>query len=163
MATPLAPYRRVLTLPGTWLFSISGLAARLPIAMVSLGIVLLVSTRSGSYGAAGAVAASFLVGNASTGIVLGRLVDRLGQSRVLPAAAAVFAVGLVGMMVAVGAGWPAPWPHLLAAIAGTGLPPIGSSIRARWMYAVTDKGDLHTAFAFESVVDGWSSSSVQPW
>ncbi len=153
MATPFAPYRRVLTLPGAWVFSVSGLAARLPIAMVSLGIVLLVSTRSGSYGTAGAVAASFLVGNASSGIVLGRLIDRLGQSRVLPVAAAVFAVGMVAMMAAVEAGWPTPWPQLFAAAAATGLPPIGSSIRARWMYVVSDKGDLHTAFAFESVVD----------
>ena len=33
------------------------------------------------------------------------------------------------------------------------MPQIGSSIRARWTYVVSDKGDLHTAFAFESVVD----------
>ena len=57
------------------------------------------------------------------------------------------------MMAAVEAGWPTPWPHLFAAVAGAGLPQIGSSIRARWSYLVSDKGDLHTAFAFESVVD----------
>ena len=153
VATPFAPYRRVLTLPGAWVFSVSGLAARLPMAMVSLGIVLLVSTRTGSYGTASAVAASFLVANASTGILLARLIDRLGQSRVLPVRPPCSAVGLVGMMAAVEAGRPAPWPQLFAAVAGTGLPPIGSSIRARWSYVVSDKDDLHTAFAFESVVD----------
>jgi MFS family permease len=153
VATPLAAYRRVLTIPGAWVFSVSGLAARLPIAMVSLGIVLLVSTRTGSYGTAGAVAAAFLVGNASTGIFLGRLIDRLGQRRVLPVAATVFAVGLVGLMLVVAAHRPTPWPHVLAALAGSGLPPIGSSIRARWMYVVADKRDLHTAFAIESVLD----------
>ena len=153
MATPFELYRRVLTLPGAWVFSVSGLAARMPMAMVSIGIVLLVSTRSGSYGQAGAVAAAFLVANASTGILLARLIDRLGQGRVLPLAAGLFALGLVGMMAAVEAGQPPPWPHLFAAIAGTGSPPIGSSIRARWSYVVTDKRDLHTAFAFESVVD----------
>ena len=99
------------------------------------------------------MAASFLVANASTGIVLARLIDRLGQSRVLPVAAAVFAVGLVAMMAAVEAGGrprgrtcSPPWPV-------SALPQIGSSVRARWSYVVTDKGDLHTAFAFESVVD----------
>jgi len=153
MATSFAPYRRVLTLPGAWVFSVSGLVARMPIAMVSVGIVLLVSTRTGSYGLAGAVAASFMIANASTGILLGRLIDRLGQSRVLPAAAALFALGLVGMMAAVEAGGSTPWPQVLAAVAGAGSPPIGSSIRARWSHLVTDKGDLHTAFAFESVVD----------
>ena len=33
-------YRRVLGLPGALVFSMSGLVARLPISMVSLGIVL---------------------------------------------------------------------------------------------------------------------------
>ena len=55
MAAALASYRQVLTIPGAWVFSVGGLLARLPMAMVSLGIVLLVSSRTGSYGLAGAV------------------------------------------------------------------------------------------------------------
>ena len=153
MAAAFASYRRVLTLPGAWVFSVGGLLARMPMAMVSLGIVLLVSSRTGSYGLAGAVSASFLVANASFAILQARLIDRLGQSRVLPVAAAMFTLGLVGMMAAVEAGRGAPWPHLFAAVAGAGLPQIGSSIRARWSHLVSDKRDLHTAFAFESVVD----------
>ena len=153
VAGSLASYRRVLALQGAWVFTVSGLVARMPLAMVSLGIVLLVSSRTESYGTAGAVAASFLIANASTGILQARLIDRYGQSRALPPAAALFAVGLVGMMVAVEADWSRPWPQVFAAVAGIGLPPIGSSIRARWSYVVADKRDLHTAFAFESVVD----------
>ncbi len=57
-------YRRVLALPGALAFSMSGLVARLPISMVSLGIVLLVSTRTGSYSLAGAVSASYLIASA---------------------------------------------------------------------------------------------------
>ena len=53
----LTPYRRVLAVPGALAFSLTGLVARLPISMVSLGIVILVSTRSGSYRLAGGVAA----------------------------------------------------------------------------------------------------------
>ena len=48
----LATYRRILERPGTALFSATGLFARLPIAMVGLGIVLLVEAESGSYGLA---------------------------------------------------------------------------------------------------------------
>ena len=151
--TSFASYRRVLTLPRAWVFSISGLAARMPMAMVGLGIVLLVSTRTGSYGLAGAVAASYLVANASTNILQARLIDRLGQSRVLPVCAALFTVGLLGMMAALETDRSAPWPHVFAAVAGTGLPPIGSSIRARWSNLVTADRDLHAAFAVESVVD----------
>jgi len=148
-----ASYSRVLTLQGAWVFSLGGLSARMPIAMVNLGIVLLVSARTDSYGLAGAVAASFLIANASTGALQARLIDRLGQSRVLPMAAGLFSLGLVGMMAAVETGRSPPWPHAFAVLAGAGLPPIGACVRARWSYLVTDKGDLHTALAFESVVD----------
>jgi MFS family permease len=153
MAAGFASYRRVLSLPGAWVFSVGGLLARMPMAMVSLGIVLLVSTRTGSYGLAGGVSAAFLVANASFAVLQARLIDRLGQSRVLPLAAGMFTLGLVGMMAAVEAGRSAPWPHLFAAVAGAGLPQIGSSVRARWSHLVSDKSDLLTAFAFESVVD----------
>ena len=54
----LDTYRRVLALPGALAFSLSGLLGRLPISMISLGIVLLVSTRTGSYSLAGSVSAA---------------------------------------------------------------------------------------------------------
>jgi MFS family permease len=146
-------YRRVLGLPGALLFSMSGLVARLPISMVSLGIVVLVSTRTGSYSLAGSVSAAYLVAGAVFAVLQARLIDRLGQGRVLPVSVAVFAAGLVAMMAAVETERPAPWPHLFAAVAGASLPQIGSSVRARWSLLVPDKQGLHTAFAFEAVVD----------
>jgi MFS family permease len=149
----LTTYRRVLTLPGALAFSMSGLVARLPISMVSLGIVLLVSTRTGSYTLAGAVSASYLIANAAFAILQARLVDRHGQSRVLPWTIGAFAVGLAAMMLAVEAGWPTPWPHLCAAVSGAALPQIGSCMRARWSHLIGDRRRLQTAFAFEAVVD----------
>jgi MFS family permease len=146
-------YRRVLGLPGALLFSMCGLVARLPISMVSLGIVLLVSTRTGSYSLAGSVTAAYLVASAAFAVLQARLIDRLGQSRVLPVCVAVFAVGLVAMMATVEADGRAPWPHLCAAVAGAAMPQIGSCVRARWSYLVPDKQGLRTAFAFEAVVD----------
>jgi MFS family permease len=149
----LATYRRVLGLPGALVFSLSGLVARLPISMVSLGIVLLVSARTGSYSLAGSVSASFLIANALLAVVLARLVDRLGQSRVLPYAVGVFAAGLVLTMVVIYRGVPAPWPHACAAVSGAAMPQIGSCVRARWKRVVPDRALLQTAFAFEAVVD----------
>ena len=146
-------YRRVLALPGALVFSMAGLVARLPISMVSLGIVLLVSTRTGSYSVAGSVSASFLVAQALLAVPQARLIDRLGQSRVLPLSVAGFSVGLAAMMAMVELGRSAPWPHLCAAVAGAAMPQIGSAVRARWSYLVTDKPGLNTAFAFEAVVD----------
>ena len=47
----LSAYRQVLSKPGAAAFSASGFLARLPISMVTLGIVLLISARTDSYGA----------------------------------------------------------------------------------------------------------------
>ncbi len=149
----LSPYRRVLAVPGALAFSLSGLVARLPISMVSLGIVLLVSARTGSYRVAGTVAAAYLLGNAAFAVLQGRMTDRLGQSRVLSWTILVFTVSLSLMTWAVDAGWPTPWPHVFAAVGGAALPQIGSSIRSRWSHNVPDKQTLQTAFALEAVVD----------
>ena len=146
-------YRRVLALPGALAFSMSGLVARLPISMVSLGIVLLVSSRTGSYGLAGAVSASYLIANAVFAVPQGRMTDRLGQGRVLLGASLLFAVALALMMWAVESHWPTPAPHIFAAVAGAAMPQVGSCVRARWSQLVPDKRGLQTAFAFEAVVD----------
>lgn len=149
----LTPYRRVLAVPGALAFSSTGVVARLPISMVSLGIVLLVAARTGSYQLAGAVAAAYLVGNAGFAVMQGRLADRLGQSRVLPWTILVFTGAMLLLMAAVEAGWPNPLPHAFAVVAGAALPQIGSCIRARWSHVVPDKRTLQTAFALEAVAD----------
>ena len=149
----LTTYRRVLGLPGALAFSLSGLVARLPISMVGLGIVLLVSTRTGSYSLAGAISASFVLANAVFAVVQGRLTDRVGQGRLLPVGVTVFAVALVLMMVAVELSWGGVAAGAFAALAGAAQPQVGSMVRARWSYVVPDRSMLQTAFAFEAVVD----------
>jgi predicted MFS family arabinose efflux permease len=149
----LTPYRHVLAVPGALAFALTGLVARLPISMLSLGIVVLVSTRTGSYRLAGSVAAAYLVGNAAFAVIQGRMADRLGQSTVLPWTVLVFTGSLGLMMWSVEAGWPSPLPQALAAIGGASFPQIGSCIRARWSHNVPDKVKLQTAFALEAVLD----------
>jgi MFS family permease len=149
----ISPYRRVLTLPGALAFSLSAFIARMPISMVGLGIVLLVESQTGSYGYAGAVSACYILANAVAAPAQGRLADRLGQHRVLPVAIAVYGVALAGLMVAVSADAPAPVPHLIAAVVGAGLPPIGSNVRARWTELLRGTPQLQTAYALEGVID----------
>ena len=93
LASALAPYRRIFT-PATALFSLTGLVARLPISMVGLGIVLLAEHETGSYAFAGAVSATALIASAVFAVPQGRLLDRLGQARVLPLLITVWGVGL---------------------------------------------------------------------
>ena len=149
----LSPYRRVLAEPGALLFSATGFVARLPMSMVGLGIVLLVSDATGSYGLAGSVAAAYVVANAGFAIVIGRLVDRLGQSRVLPVAVSLCTTALALTTWSVEADWPRTTTYLLAAVAGAAIPPIGSCIRARWSHVLDEPDGVQTAYALESVVD----------
>ena len=128
----LSSYRRVLIVPGAWQFSLAGFFGRLPIAMVSLGIVLLVSAREGSYGLAGTVTATYLLANAALAIVHGRLVDRFGQHRVLPVVQTMFVLALSLMMWAVEDGWH-PLADPRAGRGRRGLPPPDRRLRPRPM------------------------------
>lgn len=149
----LSSYRSVLARPGTLKFSLTGLVARLPISMTGLGIVLLVQAATDSYGVAGAVSAAFMVANALVAIVMGRLVDRLGQGVVLAAAAVVYGTSMVTLVTSVEADWPIALTYVAAALAGTALPPIGSCVRARWSYVLDQPSEVQTAFALEAVFD----------
>lgn len=149
----LTPYRRILTRPGTALFSASGLVARLPISMVGLGIVLLVEDATGSYGLAGAVSATTLVANGVFAIGQGRLLDRVGQSRVLPVVITVWGVALSLLIWSVEAEWPLLTTFLLAVVSGAALPSVGTCVRARWSHTLRDPRDVQTAFALEAVAD----------
>ncbi len=149
----LTTYRRILARPGTALFSGTGLVARLPISMVGLGIVLLVEEASGSYALAGSVSAVNLLANAAFAIVQGRLLDRLGQGRVLPVAIALWGVALALLMWSVESGQPLLLTYSLAAVSGASLPSVGTCVRARWSHLVRDPDELQTAFALEAVAD----------
>jgi MFS family permease len=121
--------------------------------MTSLGIVLLVSARTGSYSQAGTVSAAYVAATALGAIPLARLVDRRGQSVVLRPAVTLSVCALGLLMVAVERGWAAPWPHVFALLAGVTLPNVGAAVRARWAYAVQERALLDTAFALEAVND----------
>ena len=149
----LDTYRRILNRPGTALFSATGLVARLPMSMVALGIVLLVENATDSYGLAGSVSAAMLIGQAALAVPQGRLLDRLGQARVLPVVVMIWGAGLSLLMWAVEADWPIATAYLLAVVCGAGLPAIGSCVRARWAHVLDAERDVQTAFALEAVAD----------
>lgn len=146
-------YRRILAHPGALRFSLTGLVARLPISMIGLGIVLLVSAATGSYGVAGAISAAFMFANAGFAILQGRLLDRLGQGRVLAVASLGFGVAIALLVVSVQADWPVATTYLFAAVGGALLPQVGSSVRARWSHVLDRPADVQTAFALEAVLD----------
>ncbi|MEV4613898.1 MFS transporter [Kitasatospora sp. NPDC049258] len=149
-----AGYGALLRTPGAWTFLAPAFAARLPYAMLSLGIMLLVIRTNGSYGVAGAVAATAAVAQALVGPQTGRLADRYGQAAVLLPSIALHALS-VGALIALALGHAPVWTLFLAAApAGASVPQIGAMVRARWVGRLSDRpAMLNTAFAFESVTD----------
>ncbi len=149
-------YARILSRPGALAFTSAGVVARFPMSMVGLGIVVLVSSRTGSYATAGAVSAVYLGANALGALPLARLIDRRGQGLVLGAAVTVSCLALVALLLGVEAGLGAPWPHAFAALAGLAIPNVGAAVRARWKHLLSGEDDrplLDTAFALEAVND----------
>jgi predicted MFS family arabinose efflux permease len=149
----LSAYRKVLSTPGAAAFSASGFLARLPISMVTLGIVLLISARTDSYALAGGISAAFVVASCLAALLQGRLIDRLGQARVLVPGVTICTVSLSLLVWAVEAGHRAPLTYIFAALAGATMPAVGAAVRARWTYVLTNPAERQTAFAFEAVVD----------
>ena len=111
-------YGPLLRTSGALAFTVSALVGRLPIAMLGIGTVLLVEDRRSSYALAGLVSAAYAAGTALLGPALSRLVDRLGQRRVLPGALLVSAAGIVGLVALVGTSAPV-WTLLVCALGFT--------------------------------------------
>ena len=121
--------------------------------MVTLGMVLLISARTDSYGLAGGVSAAFVVASCLAALLQGRLIDRLGQAKVLLPGVAICTVSLSLVVWAVEAGHRVPLPHIFAALAGATMPAVGAAVRARWTHVLTNPAERQTAFALEAVVD----------
>ncbi|RRR81928.1 MFS transporter [Streptomyces sp. RP5T] len=146
-------YGQLLRTRGAWTFLLPGFAARQPFAMLTLSLVLLVQHTTGSYGAAGAVAAVTGVSMALFAPYSGRLADRHGQRAVL--IPGVLLHTLAGLSLTALALAHAPLWALFAAAVPTGasVPQIGPMVRARWGVKLQDSPLMSTAAAFESVTD----------
>ncbi|MBA2347379.1 MAG: MFS transporter, partial [Solirubrobacterales bacterium] len=153
MNRPVGRYRRLLSTPGIATIMSTGLAARLPLGIMGLALVLFVREETGSYASAGAVAAAYAVGTAVAGPFAGRLVDRIGVRAVLLPMAALNAAGTVAIVVLGSAGATVPLLVLVAAAAGGALPPVSSVIRTQLAARLSDEDELEsTAFALDAVI-----------
>lgn len=157
-AAPVRPgYRDAYRIPGSLAFSATGFVARMPLSIIGLGIVLYIAGTTGSYAAAGAMGAAYALTGAAMTLLTSRLVDRRGQSRVLPLLVPLHAALLLAFVASVEGDAPVAVPFLLIAAAGGTQPSIGSLVRARWAHAVTATGAgmpvLRRAFAIESILD----------
>ncbi|MFJ9419822.1 MFS transporter [Streptomyces sp. NPDC101227] len=150
---PLAPYRRIFSVPGTRAFTAANLLARLPMGMLSVSAVLMIAGSRGSYALAGAVTATGLAATAVVGPLTARLVDRHGQARIAVPATALAVLGSLALLLCVH--YDAPAWTLFASYAATATTPnTGGMSRARWAHLFRDDpAALHTANSFEQSAD----------
>ena len=136
--------------PGALRLFATSIVARLPLAMFSIGLLVHARQLTGSFAAAGLVTGAYAIAVGAGGPLLGRLVDRRGQTSVLLTSAAAAAL-LLAVTAALPSG--APVPLLVALAAGIGLatPPLGACIRTLVPDLLADADAARAAPAREAV------------
>jgi MFS family permease len=144
-------YRRILAAPHVLQLTIASVVARVPVGMTGVALVIYVHDRTGSFGAAGAVAGASTIGLALTAPVLGRLVDRRGPRPVLVPASALTAVALVALVLVGNAGGGTLALVVLAGLSGAAMPPVGGILRHLWPDLVAEEL-LVNAYVLDSIL-----------
>lgn len=129
----------------------AAVVGRLAISMGPLSTVLGVGAATGSYTAAGLVAAALAVGLGVGSPVLGRLVDRHGQRRVVAVGAVVSGTATYALAVAAVQSTSVPALAGLALVAGAAFPPLSACMRAAWQTMLRDPREREAAYALEAV------------
>ncbi len=129
------------------------LIGRLPTGMAPIAILLLVRAEDGSLALAGLLAALYGLASAVGQPLLGRLVDRLGQMRVLLGAVTTATTAFL-LLPSVS---PVRHPVLAALaviVAGLSTPPLEAGLRALWPALLPDPGQQRAALSLDSSTQG---------
>ncbi len=141
----------ILSSPGAPALMASSIIARLPLAMFSIALLVNAEHMTGSFAVAGVVSGAYAIGSALSAPLLGRRVDRFGQTKVLVACATVTSL-LLGATGLLPSGTPPLVLVALAALTGLAIPPLEGCIRTLLPAIVSDPSGLRAVFAFESTV-----------
>lgn len=123
------PYLRVLRTPNTALPFLSSFLGSLPITMLSLGVLLLIQSKTGSFAQAGLVSGALSAGNGLGLIIQGRLIDRHGQTAVLIVTGVLCGSALIMLTLAATSATPVAVLVLLGGLAGASIPAVITSMR----------------------------------
>ncbi len=144
-------YRRVLGARGVAAPLTGVTIGRLSIAAQPLSTILLVHGSTGSFAAAGLVEACYAIACAISLPIQGRVIDRIGQTRVIVVVTLVNAAGL-GLLVPLAlSDAPLVAMAAVATVAGLGTPPLGAAMRSLWTRLVPDPDLRQAAFALDAV------------
>ncbi|MFG3166270.1 MFS transporter [Streptomyces sp. NPDC048200] len=150
---PSANYRSLLRTPGAAAFFLPASLGRVGVAMTSLSIVWLVHSHTGTFSAAGLVTGAFAVSEALGAPQLARLVDRFGQTRILPLGLLAHAVAVALLLSLVAADADDTFLIVGGGLVGGSVPQLGAMSAARWAALLRPDraAELPTAFALESI------------
>jgi MFS family permease len=145
-------YAALLAIPASRRPVVASAVGSLAIGMYALSILLLTREATGSFADAGQVVGSFAFTNAVGAAAQGRMMDRLGQPRVLVAVATIHGVALTGLVLATG--WSAPVWMLAscAGVAGLCVPQVPAAMRSVWGRLVETLEERQTAYALVTIV-----------
>src|SRR5215212_3350017 len=152
MGAGVARYRALLALPGARRPVIASAVGSMPIGMFGLAILLLGEETTGSFAVAGRVVGAFGLGNALGAVAQGRLMDRLGQTRVLRTAAVAHALACTALLLVAHQGAGTGWLYASAALGGLALPQLPAAMRSLWSVLARDQAQRETAYAMVSIV-----------
>jgi predicted MFS family arabinose efflux permease len=145
-------YATLLRLPGARRPVIASAVGSMPIGMFGLAILLLAQDATGSFAVAGRVVGAFGIGNALGAVAQGRMMDRLGQTRVLRPAALVHALACGALVVAALEGASTGVLYACAAAGGLALPQLPAAMRSLWSTLARGQDQRETAYAMVSIV-----------
>ncbi len=148
----LGRYRAFLRLPDVVRLLATALITRLPIASVTLAMLMHIRALTGSFGEAGLTVGVYLAASAITAPLLGRIIDRRGPRAVLLVTGLVCPLALVLLLLADSLALPMAGLVAAAAVAGAFAPPITGMTRTVWRYRFDDLNERRTAFALDAVL-----------
>lgn len=142
------PYADILRIPSVPRLLSAAVIGRMPVGMGALAIFLLVRGAGGSYSTAGLAVGASTVAGCVGAPILGRIVDRLGQPRILLLSMASQVTALL-LLAALAPGGGVEL-FALCALYGFSNPPLAASMRATWATLITDRSLITRAFSLDS-------------
>jgi MFS family permease len=144
-------YRSILAIRHARQPVIGAVIDRVPIAGMSLAMILLVRAETGSFAIAGVVQAAFAIATAVSLPIQGRLIDRLGQTTILSAALVLNPIALIGLILAAKAGAGTLPLAAIGAASGATQAATGAAMRTLWSSLIPDPSLRQSAYALDAV------------
>ena len=142
------PYADILSLPAVPRLLSAAVIGRMPVGMGALALFLLVRGAGGSYAMAGLAVGASTVAGCVGAPLLGRLVDRQGQTRIMLPSMLVQVTAL--LLLAITAPGEGVLLFGLCALYGFSAPPLAAAMRATWASLIDDRRQIGRAFTLDA-------------